>query len=87
MRWCGISRSVSGVGNDCGTRRFPEIEDAIRAITFPEQKAVDLKRALEQITQRCGRLSLDFLKSYRTDKSVPGWNASMVSEQKRALRW
>jgi endonuclease III len=51
---------------------IPEIEDAIRAITFPEQKAVQLKRALEQITQRCGRLSLDFLKSYRTDK-IRSW--------------
>jgi endonuclease III len=51
---------------------IPEIEDAIRAITFPEQKAVHLKRALEQITQRCGRLSLDFLKSYRTDK-IRSW--------------
>jgi endonuclease-3 len=47
---------------------IPEIEEAIRAITFPEQKAVHLKRALEQITQRCGTLSLDFLKNYRTDK-------------------
>src|SRR5271163_3271299 len=47
---------------------IPEIEEAIRPITFPEQKAVQLKRALEQITQRCGRLSLDFLKGYRTDK-------------------
>jgi len=51
---------------------IPEIEDAIRAITFPEQKAIHLKRALEQITQRCGRLSLDFLKSYRTDK-IRSW--------------
>jgi endonuclease III len=51
---------------------IPEIEDAICAITFPEQKAVHLKRALEQITQRCGRLSLDFLKSYRTDK-IRSW--------------
>src|SRR5580704_553751 len=45
-----------------------EIEEAIRPITFPEQKAVHLKRALEQITERCGTLSLDFLKGYRTDK-------------------
>src|SRR5271170_4054718 len=51
---------------------IPDIEDAIRAITFPEQKAVHLKRALEQITQRCGRLSLNFLKSYRTDK-IRSW--------------
>ena len=46
----------------------PEIEDAIRAVTFPEPKAINLKTALEQITQRCGSLSLDFLKGYRTDK-------------------
>jgi endonuclease III len=49
-----------------------EIEEAIGAITFPEQKAVQLKRALEQITHRCGTLSLDFLKSYRTDK-IRSW--------------
>jgi endonuclease III len=51
---------------------IPEIEEAIRAITFPEQKAVHLKHALEQITQRCGTLSLDFLKNYRTDK-IRSW--------------
>ena len=45
-----------------------EIEDAIRAVTFPEPKAINLKAALEEITQRCGSLSLDFLKGYRTDK-------------------
>jgi endonuclease III len=49
-----------------------EIEDTIRAVTLPEQKAVQLKQALEQITQRCGTLSLDFLHSYRTDK-VRSW--------------
>jgi endonuclease-3 len=49
-----------------------EIEEAIRGVTFPEQKAVHLKRALEQITERCGRLSLDFLSGYRTDK-VRSW--------------
>ena len=49
-----------------------EIEEAIRSITFPERKAVQLKRALEQITERCGTLSLDFLKSYRTDK-IRSW--------------
>lgn len=49
-----------------------EIEDAIRAITFPERKAVQLKQALEQITQRCGTLSLDFLAGYRTDK-IRSW--------------
>ena len=49
-----------------------EIEEAIRPITFPEQKAIRLKRALEQITERYGTLSLDFLKSYRTDK-IRSW--------------
>jgi endonuclease III len=49
-----------------------EIEEAIGPITFPEQKAVHLKRALEQITQRCGALSLDFLHGYRTDK-IRSW--------------
>jgi endonuclease-3 len=49
-----------------------EIEEAIRPITFPEQKAVHLKRALEQITERCGTLSLDFLRGYRTDK-IRSW--------------
>jgi len=45
-----------------------EIEAAIRPVTFPEQKAIQLKAALTQITQRCGVLSLDFLKGYRTAK-------------------
>jgi len=49
-----------------------EIEEAIRAITFPEKKAVQLKQALEQITQRCGTLSLGFLHGYRTDK-IRSW--------------
>jgi endonuclease-3 len=45
-----------------------QIEEAIRAITFPERKAIQLKLALQQITERCGVLSLDFLAGYRTDK-------------------
>lgn len=49
-----------------------EIEDTIRAVTFPEKKAIHLKKALEQITQRCGTLSLDFLRNYRTDK-IRAW--------------
>ncbi|MEI9980836.1 MAG: iron-sulfur cluster loop [Edaphobacter sp.] len=49
-----------------------EIEDAIRPITFPEQKSIWLKEALQQITARCGKLSLDFLHGYRTDK-VRSW--------------
>jgi endonuclease-3 len=49
-----------------------EIEDAIRDITFPEQKALHLKASLEQITERYGSLTLDFLVRYRTDK-VRAW--------------
>jgi endonuclease-3 len=49
-----------------------EIEDAIRDVSFPEQKAVQLKAALESITQRYGSLTLDFLARYRTDK-IRAW--------------
>jgi endonuclease-3 len=49
-----------------------EIEEAIRPINFSERKALQLKLALEQITQKCGTLSLDFLKNYRTDK-IRSW--------------
>lgn len=49
-----------------------EIEDALRLITFPEQKAVHLKRALQQITEKTGGLSLDFLARYRTEK-IRAW--------------
>ena len=49
-----------------------EIEDAIRDITFPEQKALYLKASLEQITERYGSLTLDFLARYRTDK-IRAW--------------
>jgi endonuclease III len=49
-----------------------EIEDAIRAVTFPEPKAVQLKTALEQITARTGQLSLEFLRRYRTEK-IRAW--------------
>lgn len=45
-----------------------EIEQAIGDVTFPEQKAVQLKASLEQITARYGSLTLDFLAKYRTDK-------------------
>lgn len=50
----------------------PEIEEAIRGVTFPERKAVQLKQALEQITARYGRLSLEFLQHYRTEK-IRAW--------------
>ena len=49
-----------------------EIEDAIRAATFPERKAVQLKQALQQITERCGTLSLEFLRKYQTEK-IRAW--------------
>ncbi|CAN5465613.1 endonuclease III [soil metagenome] len=45
-----------------------EIEQAIGDVTFPEQKAVQLKGSLEEITRRYGSLTLDFLAQYRTDK-------------------
>jgi endonuclease-3 len=48
------------------------IERAIAVVTFPEQKALRLKAALEQITARTGALSLDFLHRYRTDK-IRAW--------------
>ena len=49
-----------------------EIETAIRDVTFPEQKAIQLKASLQQITQRYGKLTLDFLAHYRTDK-IRAW--------------
>ena len=49
-----------------------EIETAIGDVTFPEQKAVQLKESLEQITLRYGTLTLDFLAQYRTDK-IRAW--------------
>lgn len=49
-----------------------EIEDTIRAITFPEPKAIHLKKALVEITARSGSLSLDFLARYRTEK-IRAW--------------
>jgi hypothetical protein len=60
-----------------------EIEDAIRAVTFPERKAVQLKQALQQITQRCGTLSLDVATA--PIKFVCGWNVSKASASKPAL--
>jgi endonuclease-3 len=49
-----------------------EIEDVIRPVTFPERKAVQLKTALEEMTRRCGVLSLEFLRRYRTEK-IRAW--------------
>jgi endonuclease-3 len=49
-----------------------EIERAIGIVTFPEQKAPQLKATLEGITARYGSLTLDFLAKYRTEK-IRSW--------------
>lgn len=51
---------------------LPALERAIAIVTFPEQKAPQLKTTLEQITARVGSLTLDFLAKYRTDK-IRSW--------------
>src|SRR5947209_870255 len=61
-------RARFGTWENLRDASLTEIEDAIREITFPEQKAVQLKASLEGITQRYGSLTLDFLARYRTDK-------------------
>ena len=58
--------------DDLRDASIKEIEDAIRDVTFPDQKAVQLKSSLQQITHRYGRLTLDFLAQYRTDK-IRAW--------------
>jgi endonuclease-3 len=45
-----------------------EIERAIGDVTFPEQKAEQLKTSLQQISHRYGTLTLDFLAKYKTEK-------------------
>lgn len=45
-----------------------EIERAIAIVTFPEQKAPQLKATLQGISERYGSLTLDFLAKYRTEK-------------------
>ena len=39
----------------------PEVEDAIAAVTWPEQKAPRIQEILRRITELCGVLDLDFL--------------------------
>ena len=60
----------AGPGNWEPVRDAPValIERAIAIVTFPEQKALQLKATLEGITSRYGELTLDFLARYRTDK-------------------
>ncbi len=48
------------------------IQETIADVTYPEQKAPNLKLALQQITARTGELSLDFLAKYRTEK-IRAW--------------
>lgn len=45
-----------------------EIEAAIQSVTFAEVKAPRLKAILLGISERYGRLTLDFLEKYRTEK-------------------
>ena len=49
-----------------------DLERAIAIVTFPEQKAPQLKETLEGITARYGSLTLDFLAKYRTEK-IRAW--------------
>jgi endonuclease-3 len=60
----------AGPGNWEPVRDAPiaDIERAIAIVTFPEQKAPRLKALLEQISERVGTLTLEFLARYRTDK-------------------
>ena len=58
-------------GDWTGVRDAPvqELEEAIRPVTFPERKAVDLQRALARITrQNGGRLSLDFFRGQPVER-------------------
>ena len=48
------------------------IQAVIAEVTYPEQKAPNLKLSLQQITARTGELSLDFLAKYRTEK-IRAW--------------
>jgi endonuclease-3 len=61
-------RARFGTWENLRDASLTEIEDAIRDVSFPEQKAVQLKASLEGITLRYGSLTLDFLARYRTDK-------------------
>ena len=47
----------------------PDIEAAIAAATWPEQKAPRIQAALQIITDRVGRLSLDLLDSMRVEEA------------------
>jgi hypothetical protein len=75
-----------------GLRDAPvaEIEDAIRAITFPERKAVQLKQALQQISRSLNVAV--FFRSIFSAAIVPtrfvcGWNGLTVWARRPARRW
>ena len=61
-------RSRFGTWENLRDASLKEIEATIQIVTFPETKASWLKQALQQITVRCGSLTLDFLAKYRTEK-------------------
>ena len=61
-------RRVFGTWERLRDAPVAEIEDAIRAATYPESKAVWLKKDLEEITTRYGSLTLDWLATYETGK-------------------
>jgi endonuclease-3 len=65
-------RQVFGTWERLRDAPIAQIEDAIRAATYPEPKAVWLKADLEQITARCGHLSLDWMARYQT-KKIRDW--------------
>ncbi len=49
-----------------------EIEETIQLATFPDRKAIQLKKTLERITERVGSLSLSWMAKYKTDK-IRAW--------------
>jgi endonuclease-3 len=49
-----------------------EIEETAAAATFIDRKAPQLKETLEEIKRRTGRLSLNFLAAYKTEK-IRAW--------------
>lgn len=63
-------RYRAGVGGWDALRDAPlaEVESAIQPVTSPEVKAARLKAILIGIDARYGRLTLDFLEKYRTEK-------------------
>jgi endonuclease-3 len=65
-------RARFGTWENLRDASIAEIEDAIRDVTFPEQKALQLKASLVGITERYGSLTLDFLARYRTEK-IRAW--------------